>query len=90
MDTVSWSEVWASFGDGRCDLLVTDTEGDDIRILRQAGIRERQPKVILFEHACVEASERWAFYKELSEAGYELSTSAGDTVAWRAEACALP
>jgi len=90
VDAVSWREVWTAFGDGECDLLVSDVEGDDIRILRQAGLQERRPKVILFEHACVGETERWAFYKELSRAGYELTTSAGDTVAWRAGAGAMP
>lgn len=90
VNTVTWSEVWTAFGGGECDLLVTDTEGDDIRILRQSGLREHRPRVLLFEHACVGEAERWAFYKELADSGYELATSEGDTVAWRSEAGAKP
>ena len=89
VSAVSWNEVWKAFGEGECDLLVTDTEGDDIRILRQVGLRERRPSVILFEHACVDETERWAFYRELSDAGYELATSEGDSIAWTARARAI-
>ena len=81
--TVGWDDVWSEFGDRPCDLLVTDVEGHDISLLRLAGLRERRPKVLLFEHACVPEDERWAFYRELTALDYELATSGTDTVAWQ-------
>ncbi|MBC8039394.1 MAG: FkbM family methyltransferase [Opitutaceae bacterium] len=80
--TVDWSEIWRLVGDHRCDLLVIDTEGQDIRLLRLANLALRRPRIVHFEHACVEQSERLAFYQELLEIGYELATDGPDSIAW--------
>jgi FkbM family methyltransferase len=79
--TISWDEVWKEFGPSRCDLLVLDTEGYDMTLLRAAQLKQHRPKIILFEHACNSISERMGFYRELIELGYDIATHEGDTVA---------
>lgn len=80
--TVTWDEVLERFGARRCDVLVIDAEGCDIELLRLARLHALRPRVIQFEHSCVEPSERLAFYGELLELGYEIATWRGDTVAF--------
>lgn len=82
VETISWTQIWQELGSRRCDLLVLDTEGYDIPLLRAADLAQHRPKLILFEHACYTLDERLDFYRELFALGYELSTSEGDTVAW--------
>ena len=82
VETVAWSQVWQEFGPGRCDLLVLDTEGYDLTLLRAADLARHRPRLILFEHACNTMPERLATCRELLELGYELATCEGDTVAY--------
>lgn len=79
---VAWDEVWRDFGPHRCDLLVLDTEGHDLTLLRAADLGHHRPRIIHFEHACVSTSERLDFYSMLIALGYELSTDGPDTTAW--------
>lgn len=79
--TVTWTEVWSRMPDGKCDLLVLDTEGFDVALLRTADLGQHRPRVIHFEHACVSSAERVAFYCELLDLGYELATDGPDTTA---------
>jgi FkbM family methyltransferase len=81
--TVTWDDVWRDFGPGRCDLLVLDTEGYDLTLLRAAGLAQHHPRLIHFEHACVGLDDRLAFYRELIDLGYDLVTDGPDTTAWR-------
>ncbi len=81
VDTITWDEVWRTFGERCCDLLVLDTEGYDIALLRMAGLAARRPRLIHFEHACVSADERFTFYRELVALGYDITTQGGDTTA---------
>jgi FkbM family methyltransferase len=80
--TVDWHEIWRRLGDRRCDILAIDAEGHDIRLLRLADLPAHRPRIVHFEHVCVEPSERFAFYRELMEAGYELATDGPDSIAW--------
>lgn len=80
--SVAWDEVWRDFGARRCDLLVLDTEGYDLVLLRAADLGRHRPRVIHFEHACVETADRLAFYRELTGLGYEIATDGPDTTAW--------
>ncbi|MDP1581744.1 MAG: FkbM family methyltransferase [Candidatus Didemnitutus sp.] len=81
VECITWPQVWQEFGQRRCDLLVLDTEGYDITLLRAADLARHRPRLILFEHACVALPERMAFYEELVSLGYNLATFEGDTVA---------
>lgn len=81
VETISWDQVWKEFGAHHCDLLVLDTEGYDLTLLRAAGLAAHRPRLILFEHACDSIADRLKFYGELIELGYEIATTEGDTVA---------
>ena len=80
--SIAWEDVWREFGARRCDLLVLDTEGYDLVLLRAAGLGQHRPRVIHFEHACVEPADRLAFYSEMIALGYEIATDGPDTTAW--------
>ena len=82
--TVTWEDVRRAFGPRRCDLLILDTEGYDLTLLRAAGLAAWSPTLIHFEHACVSEDDRLAFYRELVGFGYEIATEGQDTTAWRA------
>lgn len=79
---ITWPELWRKLSGKRCDVLVVDTEGYDVTLLRAAGLREHRPRLIQFEHIHVSPAERLAIYRELIDLGYELATDAGDTTAW--------
>ncbi len=81
VETITWTQMWQEFGPRRCDLLVLDTEGHDMNLLRAADLARHRPRLILFEHACNPLDERMAFYRELLALGYDLATCEGDTVA---------
>lgn len=82
IDTITWDQVWQEFGAQPCDLLVLDTEGYDLPLLRAASLARRRPRIIHFEHLCATAEDRHAFYRELTDLGYELATGGPDTTAW--------
>jgi hypothetical protein len=84
VETVAWEQVWREFGDQRCDVLVTDTEGYDVTLLRAAGLAAHRPRILHFEHTCISPEERIGFYRELLSLGYELLTEGSDTTAWLA------
>lgn len=87
---ITWPELWPKLTGGPCDLLVIDTEGYDVTLLRAAGLPEHRPRMIHFEHTHVLPEERLAFYRELIALGYELASEAGDTTAWLPEGKTLP
>ena len=80
--TLLWDDLWRLLPGPHCDVLVIDTEGFDITLLRLANLGVRRPRLIHFEHAHVSADERLAFYGELIAFGYELASDRGDTTAW--------
>ncbi len=80
--SLAWVDVWREFGPRRCDLLVLDTEGYDLILLRAAGLAQHRPRIIHFEHVCVDEIDRLAFYRELIALGYEIATDGPDTTAW--------
>jgi len=82
VDTITWDQVWDEFGSAQCDLLLIDTEGHDIRLLRLADLAVDRPTMIHFEHGCVGVGERLDFYRELFSLGYEIVTQEADTIAY--------
>ena len=82
IDTITWDQVWQEFGARPCDLLVLDTEGYDLTLLRAASLASNRPRVIHFEHACATPEDRHAFYRKLTDLGYEIATDGPDTTAW--------
>jgi FkbM family methyltransferase len=81
--TMTWSDLWGRTSGDRCDVLILDTEGYDITLLRAADLRAHLPTLIHFEHMHIPAEERLAFYGELLELGYQIATDEIDTTAWR-------
>lgn len=80
--TIRWDDLWQLLPRPQCDVLVIDTEGFDITLLRIADLGVRRPKLIHFEHSHVSPVERLAFYGELIGLGYDLASDRGDTTAW--------
>lgn len=79
---ITWQQLLEKFPFQQVDLLVTEVEGMDISLLKLWDWRQLRPRIVMFEHACSEAAERFAFYQQLSGLGYELVTMEGDTVAY--------
>lgn len=80
--TMTWSALWERIPGKRCDVLVVDTEGYDVTLLRGAELATRRPRVVHFEHDLVSLEDRLGFYRELMAAGYEIWTDGPDTTAW--------
>ena len=80
--TITWSALWERVPSKRCDVLVVDTEGYDVTLLRGAELATRRPRVVHFEHALISLTDRLSFYQELMSAGYEIATDGPDTTAW--------
>jgi FkbM family methyltransferase len=80
--TVTWGEISESLEGRACDILVLDTEGFDIPLLRAGNLAQLRPRIIHFEHACATVADQDAFNCELRRLGYELVTEGADTTAW--------
>jgi FkbM family methyltransferase len=80
---ITWRELLREGDVTRCDVLIIDTEGRDIPILRSAPLAELAPRVIQFEHGCSSKTERLAIYGDLLAMGFELATDGSDTIAFR-------
>ena len=66
------------------DLVVIDTEGSDWRILRQFDLNRLRPKLLLYEHQHLSASDCGEAHDFLERAGYQWAEMPeGDTIAWR-------
>lgn len=83
IDTLTWDEIWTGLGQRTCDILILDTEGYDLALLRAAELARIRPSLVHFEHACVSPADRLAFYGELLALGYEIASDGPDTTAWR-------
>ncbi len=82
LPAVTWDDVWRLLPCKRCDLLVLDTEGHDLVLLRAADLASRHPTIVHFEHQHFSAAERRQVYEELMAIGYEIATDENDTTAW--------
>jgi FkbM family methyltransferase len=80
--SVTWQEVLTQFGPRRCDILIVDTEGYDITVLKLARLELLKPVLIQFEHANIDRATVISFYADLIGLGYEIATAGPDTVAW--------
>lgn len=85
IDTVTWDDIWTGLAQRTCDILVMDTEGWDLTLLRTADLGRIRPSLLHFEHACVSSVDRLAFYGDLLALGYEIASDGPDTTAWRAD-----
>jgi FkbM family methyltransferase len=82
--TVRLDTLLARHGIARIDLLVIDTEGHDLEILRTLDLTRFRPALLMFEHQHLSESDKQAAYALLKTAGYDFrETPEGDAIAWR-------
>ncbi len=68
----------------RIDLLVIDTEGHDLEILRTLDLTRFRPTLLMLEHQHLSEGDKEAAYALLKTAGYDFrETPEGDAIAWR-------
>jgi hypothetical protein len=82
LPALAWADIWQHMPGDRCDLLVLDTEGHDLVLLRAADLGTHQPAIVHFEHQHFSQAERLQAYGELMDLGYEIATDENDTTAW--------
>jgi FkbM family methyltransferase len=78
---VSLRSLLENHGIRSIDILHTDLEGYDSRVIRQLDFSRWSPHVILFENKHLPSSERTAVVGILEEAGYRLIHGSADTLA---------
>lgn len=82
--TVRLDTLLARHGIGRIDLLVIDTEGHDLEIVRTLDLTRFRPTLLMFEHQHLSEDDKQAAYGLLKTAGYDFrETPEGDAIAWR-------
>jgi FkbM family methyltransferase len=83
VEVLSLATVLARAGLERLDLLVMDTEGHDLEILRHADLAALAPRLVAFEHFHFGPDEREEARELVRRAGYELMEEAMDSFALR-------
>ena len=102
VEALSFDTLLERHGLERVDLLLIDAEGYDAEILRSIDLRRHRPRLVVYEHFHLDASERGASRARIEADGYEtveemfdtycLLAGPGDALdrAWRRSAPALP
>lgn len=75
------SDLLADLGLDRLDLLVVDTIGHELRILKAFPFERITPKVIMFEHYLLSTEDRIELLSHLRDQGYAFAKYAVDTIA---------
>lgn len=83
--TIDPAALLAGLESGPPDIVVIDTEGYDIRLVRALLLAGCNPTLLHFEHACCTPEDRFALLRELTDSGYETVSFGADTTAFRAE-----
>jgi FkbM family methyltransferase len=65
---------------GRVDLLLVDAEGYDWEILRQIDFHARRPRLLIYEHYHLHASDQAQCREHLERLGYETEEEGFDTL----------
>jgi FkbM family methyltransferase len=81
--TLTVSSLLARHQLNQVDLIVIDTEGHDVKILRQFDLRRLRPIAIIFEHVHLSAEERKAAFSLLGRNHYRWVETEYDVYAWR-------
>ena len=82
--TVRLDTLLARHGISRIDLLVIDTEGHDLEVLRSLDFARFRPTLLMFEHQHLSETDKQSAYALLETAGYEFrETPEGDAIGWR-------
>jgi len=82
--TVRLDTLLARHEISRIDLLVIDTEGHDLQVLRSLDFARFRPTLVMFEHQHLSEPDKKAAYALLESAGYDFrETIEGDAIAWQ-------
>ena len=82
--TVRLDTLLAHHEISRIDLLVIDTEGHDLEVLRSLDFARFRPTLVMFEHQHLSESDKKAAYALVETAGYDFrETIEGDAIAWQ-------
>src|SRR5215813_10122361 len=84
IESISFHSLVARYKPPRIDLIVIDTEGYDLEILRQLDLIRFRPDLIVYEHKHLNELERTIAADLLIANGYNVqSTAWANTVAMR-------
>lgn len=64
------------------DLLLIDTEGHDLQVLRMANLATSKPALVRYEHKHLSSYDRELAENELVQEGYEVDHEEYDTFGW--------
>jgi FkbM family methyltransferase len=81
VDGRRFDTIVSDHGLERFDMLQTDTEGYDYKVLRQVDTKERGVTIVNLEYFCLPVSERLAVCERLETAGFALQFSRRDVLA---------
>ena len=82
--TVRLDTLLARHAVSRIDLLVIDTEGHDLEVLRTFDLGRFRPTLVMFEHQHLSEGDKEVAYALLQTAGYDFrETVEGDAIAWQ-------
>jgi FkbM family methyltransferase len=79
--TVTLNAVLDHHGFDRCDLLIIDTEGHDLEIIRTIDFPRIRPLVLIYEHSHLGQADRVACWRLLQARGYRCAAGWSDTLA---------
>jgi FkbM family methyltransferase len=77
--SLSYASLCEKHGLARVDLLLLDTEGADYELLRGMDFGERPPRLVIYEHYHLTASERVACREYMESLGFETMEEGFDT-----------
>lgn len=77
-----WQDLDPETPLSKTNVLVIDTEGLDITLLRLWDWNQSLPSVVHFEHACAQSDDYYSFIRKIRGYGYEIVTEGGDTTAF--------
>jgi FkbM family methyltransferase len=80
---ISWETLIRTHSISQIDLILIDTEGYDLTILRQIDFRRFSPRLVIYEQKHLTANDKTAARELLYSHGYVLHSVGGDDVAIR-------
>jgi FkbM family methyltransferase len=81
--SIRFDTLMARYGLERLDLLLIDTEGYDLELLRHIDLATHRPRVVIYEHFHLGAESRTEAQHEVKAAGYDVFEEGFDTFCLR-------
>ncbi|WP_337175855.1 FkbM family methyltransferase [Paludisphaera sp.] len=82
---MTFSTLLERHGVDRFDVLVIDTEGYDYEVLKSVDFRAHRPSIVFYEHSHLKGGDLGRARSLLADAGYQLCSVGGDTIAYLEE-----